>query len=101
VTNSGTVNANAWEAGYTNSVVGAAHFTIQPGVIFTTTGQFNSGAFQMSVAAPVGHSYVLQVSADLQHWTSISTNTPSTLPFELTDPAPAGAARFYRVLQGP
>jgi hypothetical protein len=102
LTNSATVNANAWEAGYTNSVVGAAQFTILPGAFFTSPGGFTNGLFQMSFAAPLGSNYVLQVSTNLLQWFPLNTNTPLASPFVLTDPnAPGGTARFYRVLLQP
>jgi uncharacterized repeat protein (TIGR03806 family) len=102
LTNSATVNANAWEPGFVNSVVGAAHYTILPGVFFLSAGQFTNGIFQMTFAGAVGSNYVLQVSTNLMQWTSISTNTPASTPFVLSDPsAPGGLARFYRVLQQP
>jgi mono/diheme cytochrome c family protein len=102
LTNSATVNANAWEPGYVNSVVGAAQFTVLPGVFFTSSGGFTNGVFAVSFAGPTGSNYVLQVSSNLTQWISISTNTPTTSPFVLSDPdAPGHATRFYRVLQQP
>jgi len=99
LTNSATVSANAWEAGYSNSVVGTAQFTILPGVFFLSPGGFTNGLFQMALAGPVGSNYVLQVSTNLTQWTSINTNTPATTPFVLSDPsAPGGSSRFYRVM---
>jgi hypothetical protein len=100
LTNSATVNANAWAAGYSESVVGIGPFTILPGAYFVAAGGFTNGQFEMSFAGPVGSNYVLQVSTNLQQWLPLSTNTPLTSPFVLTDPnAPGGTARFYRVLQ--
>jgi hypothetical protein len=100
LTNSATVNANAWEPGYIDSVVDAAQFTILPGIFFLSPGGFTNGSFQMSFAGPAGSNYVLQVSTNLIEWTSISTNTPATSPFVLSDPnAPGDSSRFYRVLQ--
>jgi uncharacterized repeat protein (TIGR03806 family) len=102
LTHSATVNANAWASGYTNSVVGAAQFTILPGAFFTSPGGFTNGQFQMSFAAPLGSNYVLQVSTNLLQWFPLNTNTPLASPFVLTDPnAPGGTARFYRVLLQP
>jgi uncharacterized repeat protein (TIGR03806 family) len=102
LTNSAAVDANAWETGFIDSVVGTAQFTIIPGIYFTSPGGFTNGMFQMAFAAPVGSNYVLQVSTDLMLWTPISTNTPANSPFVLTDPAAPGASeRFYRVLQEP
>jgi hypothetical protein len=102
LTNSATVNANAWEVGYLDSVVGAAQFTILPGAYFTSPGGFTNGMFQMTFAGPVGSNYVLEVSTNLLQWSPLSTNIPLASPFVLTDPnAPGGTARFYRVLQQP
>ncbi|MGO8699486.1 MAG: chitobiase/beta-hexosaminidase C-terminal domain-containing protein [Limisphaerales bacterium] len=101
LTNSATVNASAWEAGYVNSVVGTAQYTILPGIFFLSP-EFAGGAFQMTFAGPIGSNYILQVSTNLTQWTSISTNTPATSPFTLSDPSASGAlSRFYRVLQEP
>jgi uncharacterized repeat protein (TIGR03806 family) len=101
VTNSATVNINAWAPGYINSVMAAAQYTILSGIYFTSPGGFTNDIFQMTFVGPVGSNYVLQVSTNLLQWTSISTNTPATLPFVLSDPSAPGAARFYRVLQEP
>jgi uncharacterized repeat protein (TIGR03806 family) len=102
LTNSATVNANAWKPGYIDSVVGAAQYTILPGIFFMSPGGFTNGIFQMSFAGPPGSNYVLQVSTNLMQWTSISSNTPATSPFVLSDPNPPGdSSRFYRVLQTP
>ena len=46
--------------------------------------------------------YTLQRSTDLLHWTSISTNTPtSEQPVTLQDPAPPASQAFYRLLVNP
>ena len=101
VSNSATVTVNAWAPGYASSVAGAAQYTILPGIYFTSSGGFTNGIFQMSFAGPVGSNYVLQVSTNLLQWTSISTNTPGTSPFVLSDPSVSGSIRFYRVFQEP
>jgi hypothetical protein len=102
LTNSAAVNANAWEPGYIDSVVGEARYTILPGIFFLSAGGFTNGIFQVSFAGPAGSNYVLQVSTNLMQWTSLSTNTPATSPFVLSDPgAPGGSSRFYRVIQEP
>jgi mono/diheme cytochrome c family protein len=102
LTNSATVSANAWEPGFIDSVVGTAQYTILPGIFFLSSGGFSNGLFQVSFVGPAGSNYVLQVSTNLMQWTSISTNTPTTSPFILTDPkAPSASAQFYRVIQEP
>jgi mono/diheme cytochrome c family protein len=99
VTNSGTININAWAPGYVNSVAAAAQFSILPGIFFLSPGDFTNDMFQMTFVGAVGSNYVLQVSTNLQQWTSISTNTPTASPFVLADPNAPAAARFYRVIQ--
>ncbi len=102
LTNSATVNANAWETGYIDSVVATAQFTILSNIFFMSPGGFTNGIFQVSFAGLAGYSYVLQVSTNLTQWTSISTNTPAVSPFVLSDPgAPSGSSRFYRVIEVP
>jgi hypothetical protein len=101
LTNGATININAWAPGYTNSVADTALYTILPGMYFSSPGGFTNGIFQMSFVGAVGPNYVLQVSTNLVQWTSISTNTPISSPFVLSDPGVPGTARFYRVLQVP
>jgi uncharacterized repeat protein (TIGR03806 family) len=98
VTNSATLNINAWAPGYVESVVDTVPYTILPGPYFTSLPVFTNGLFAMSLAGPAGSNYVLQVSTNLFQWTSLSTNTPATSPFTLTDPGAPGGNRFYRVL---
>ncbi|HZV36935.1 MAG TPA: chitobiase/beta-hexosaminidase C-terminal domain-containing protein, partial [Verrucomicrobiae bacterium] len=101
LTNSATMNINAWAPGYTNSVAISGQFTILPGIFFAGPGQFTNGVFQMTFVGPVGSNYVLQVSTNLQQWTSISTNKPAMSPFILTDPGTPGTSKFYRVVETP
>jgi mono/diheme cytochrome c family protein len=102
LTNSVTVTANAWEAGYSNSVAPSALFTILPGVYFTGAAGFVNGNFEMLLSGPVGSNYVLQASSNLLQWSSISTNTATNSNFTLTDTnTPSATDRFYRVLQEP
>jgi hypothetical protein len=54
----------------------------------------------MQFSGPAGSNYVLQASIDLTNWVSLSTNTPLSSPFYLTDPGATNfAQRFYRVHQ--
>jgi mono/diheme cytochrome c family protein len=102
LTNSATVNANAWEPGYINSVVGFATYTILPGAYFTSPAGFTNGVFEMTFAGFAGSNYVLQVSTNLLEWRSISTNTATSSTLSLSDTnTPFGAVRFYRVLEEP
>jgi hypothetical protein len=102
ITNTVTLNANAWESGYSNSVVGTALFIIQPNAYFTGAAGFSNGMFAMALRGPVGSNYVLEVSTNLQTWSALSTNTATNTSFTLTDPStPSTTSRFYRVLQQP
>jgi uncharacterized repeat protein (TIGR03806 family) len=102
VTNSLTLRASAFAPGYTNSVAAKGVFTIQPGVVFVSPGEFTNGTFQLTIAGTAGKSYVLQASADLQTWISLSTNVPSATPFTVIDPnATSFTRRFYRAVQLP
>jgi hypothetical protein len=101
LTNSVTVNANAFEAGFNNSVAASGVFTILPSIFFTASA-FSNGVFQLQLSATPNQTYVLQASTNLTKWVSVSTNTPSATPFYLTDPdATNFSSRFYRVLQQP
>lgn len=66
---------------------------------------YNNGRFQMQVAGSAGPDYILQANTNLLNssgWTNLLTNTPSALPFTLTDTNSATFSnRFYRILLGP
>jgi len=100
VTSSATVTANAFEAGYVNSVAAAGLFTIVPPLNnFFAPGFLPNGTFEMQFWAAAGQTFVLQSSSNLVNWTSLSTNTPASVPFTLVDPGAAGAPmRFYRIV---
>ncbi len=97
---SATVMANAFEAGYVNSVAVSGLFTIVPPLNnFFAPAFLANGSFQMQYWGPAGQSYVLQASGDLVNWFSLSTNVPAAAPFTLTDPGTAGVGcRFYRIV---
>jgi uncharacterized repeat protein (TIGR03806 family) len=100
LTESAVVTANAFEANYVNSVTVSGMFTIVPPVdsLFAPAFLMN-GSFEAQFWATPGQTYILQASTDLVHWTSISTNTPSTAPFTWIDPGAADEpTRFYRVV---
>ncbi len=103
LTNSATLSANAFQTGFNNSVASNAVFTVLPGVVFTAPGHFdNTGAFQLSISGLAGKTYLLQASADLANWITLSTNAPSSSPFVLSDPGATNfPLRFYRAVQLP
>jgi len=95
------VNANAFETGFVNSVASQAQFIITTNLLFSSP-VYSGGAFQAQFSAATGYTYVLQASTDFVNWVSVSTNVPSTTPFQLSDPGAANfRSRFYRVLQLP
>ncbi len=63
---------------------------------------YSSGIFEFSVGGIVGPDYIIQASTNLSTWETLSTTTPTALPFSYTDSG-AGSypLRFYRVLLGP
>ena len=102
LTNTATVSANAFEAGYTNSVAASALFVIQPGLAFTGSFGFSNGAFLAEMTGLTGKTYVFQSSTDLVSWISLSTNTLAGSPFYFTDSTASNAPyRFYRAIQEP
>ena len=57
----------------------------------------NGFAFQASM--PVGHTYIVFATPDLQTWTPIATNVATSASISFTDPAATNAPmRFYRIL---
>ncbi len=98
LTGSATFSANAYEAGYNNSVAASALFIVQP-LMFTSAG-FTNQVFQLGFAGATGSNYVLQASTNLVNWVPLSTNVASTNLFNLFDPGATNFPyRFYRVLQ--
>jgi hypothetical protein len=65
-------------------------------------GQWGTGGFSLEVLGSVGPDYVIQVSTNLQVWTTLETVLSPALPFTWTDAeAAAFEHRFYRVLPSP
>jgi hypothetical protein len=58
---------------------------------------------RLEISAHTGQTYTVQVSTDLQNWTSLDRRTPTTPAFEVNDPNPATPSepRFYRVVWEP
>ena len=99
LTNTATVNANAFEATFNNSVATNNVFVIVPALYFTAPGAFGDGGFQVQLSGAADQNYILQASTDLVQWVPIATNLPSASPFYFTDPdATNFPYRFYRVL---
>ena len=102
LTNTVTLRANAFEPGFSNSVAATYVFNLLPGVNFLLSGLTTNGAFQVQLSGIAGKSYILQGSTDLSNWISLSTNSPVSSPFDLTDPMATNFLfRFYRAVQQP
>jgi mono/diheme cytochrome c family protein len=77
-----TVTANAFDTNFVNSVAVSGTFTIVPPLYSLFDAEFlANGALQMQYWAPVGQTYILQISTDLLNWTALSTNVPTSTPF--------------------
>ncbi|MGC9943218.1 MAG: chitobiase/beta-hexosaminidase C-terminal domain-containing protein [Verrucomicrobiota bacterium] len=102
LTNSATVQAGAFETGFLNSAAAMASFTIEPSVYFTGVAALGDNVFQLNLSGTLGASYVLQTSTNLTQWLNLSTNTPATSLFSLTETNTAGVPyKFYRVIELP
>lgn len=102
LTNSATVSANAFAAGFNNSIAAKADFTIGPGISFTGQGSLSNGVFTVLLSGPPNSTYVLQGSSDFINWVPVNTNVPASSPFQLADPqAGLYQYRFYRAVQLP
>lgn len=94
-----TVSANAFEAGYNNSVATSALFQVQP-LYFTSQTLLSGGLFQLGFVGVPGSNYVLEATTNFINWTPIGTNTALTNQFNLVDPQATNfPCRFYRVLE--
>ena len=95
-----TLNANAFETGFNNSVATNNLFIIYPDSL---NGSISNGVFYLPFSGVPGLTYILEASTNLtqgQGWVPISTNTPGSSPFTLTDPNAANfPQRFYRAVQ--
>jgi hypothetical protein len=102
LTNTAILSVNAFESGFTNSVAASDLFTILPAVNFVGMPSFVNGVFESEISVQMGKSYIFQASTDLSNWISLSTNSPTSSPFEEVDPAATNYPfRFYRAIQQP
>jgi hypothetical protein len=102
LTNSDTVTASAFEAGFDNSIGASGLFTIVPPILLISPPTLSHGVFQIELSGATNGNYILQASTNLAEWTSLSTNSTTTTPFYITDPNAANfSQRFYRVLFQP
>jgi hypothetical protein len=100
LTNSMTVTASAFEAGYNHSVAAGAVFFIRPPVEFLSGAGFTNGVFALPLSGLAGKSYVLQGTTDFITWTTLGTNVASGNLLYVVDPnATNFSYRFYRVIE--
>ena len=102
LTSNTTVKANAFKAGFNNSVAATAQFSLRPPVQFTSGGFFTNNTFQMPVSGLAGKSYYLQATTNLINWVALSTNVAPSNSFYLIDPGASNFMyRFYRTVELP
>ena len=98
LTSNATVSANAFEAGYNNSVAASALFLVQP--LSFISEAYTNQQFRMGLLGVTGSNYVLEASTDLLNWIPISTNIAPGNSFDVVDPNASNFPnRFYRVLE--
>jgi hypothetical protein len=102
VTNSATVMAKAFKAGFTDSAATNAVFTIRPPIRFTSSSYLSNRQFQSQLSGLAGKSYVFQATTNFSNWISLNTNlAPSNLFFLLDSSASNFPYRFHRALELP
>jgi uncharacterized repeat protein (TIGR01451 family) len=85
--------------GFANSGVATLTVTNPPTILSLSDGLgMNADGFSFQISVPIGATYIIEASEDLQHWSQIYTNVASTSPVVFTDhDANARVLRFYRV----
>ncbi|HMD53879.1 MAG TPA: chitobiase/beta-hexosaminidase C-terminal domain-containing protein, partial [Phycisphaerae bacterium] len=99
LTNNTIVTANAFAAGFDNSVAASALFTVQS-LYLSSFGFGSNNVFQLQLSGATGSNYVLQATTNFIDWTPLVTNVGPTNLLELMDVDSSNFQyRFYRVLQ--
>ena len=102
LTNTVTLKARAYQAGYYESAVVSADFLLHPTVRLLPNPLLTSTQFQLQAEGWIGKNYVLEGTTNFSVWTLLSTNAATTNPFYLVDPASSNFPfRFYRILEQP
>ena len=93
-----TLTAAAVDATGQSARSPAVSLTVAAADSLVLTYEFTDGRRRLLIRGVPGSNYVLQSSGNLTDWTPISTNSASSSPVLLADPASNGApCRFYRV----
>ena len=104
VTNVRMAQAGSYTMVVTNcagSAASAVALIVTNPIIALTTGDgaMTPGGFNLQVSAPVGVTYVILASTDLQNWTPIATNVAATGNEAFTDTSATNCpARCYRAM---
>jgi len=74
----------------------------QPVRPMLTQAAMLNGQFALLISGDTGPDYLIQTSSNLVSWLTISTSTPSAMPYWYPDTnAAVFPFRFYRALLGP
>jgi hypothetical protein len=104
VTNVRMAQAGSYTMVVTNfagSAASAAALIVTNPIITLTTGDgaMTPGGFNIQVSVPVGVTYVILASTDLQNWTPIATNVAATGSVAFTDTSATNySGRFYQAM---
>ncbi|HKW30630.1 MAG TPA: immunoglobulin domain-containing protein [Verrucomicrobiae bacterium] len=81
-----------------NAALTVQSLTITNPIYFVTSGiGLNVNGFQIQLSGPIGSNFVIQASADLKNWVSISTNpAPTGIVSYVDTSAKTNVVRFYR-----
>ena len=75
------------------SVYGNAYF------FPVNAGTYNNGVYTLPMSGTPNFTYTLQATTDFQTWTNVSSNTPTSTPFNLIDTGASNyQRRFYRAV---
>jgi hypothetical protein len=77
-------------------IVNYAKVTVSTPIQLQALGFARTSGFVFQLTGQTGHSYLVQSSTDLVHWTNLLTPNLQASPTQFTDPSTNLNARFYR-----